>query len=254
AVDQAGNRRTNLADTISVTNRGPASLLPVVINEWMADNAGPGGLADPADGLFQDWFELFNPNTTAVDLSGYFLTDDLANPTKFSIPPNTVIAGRGFLLAWADENGSQNSPASAGLHANFKLSSSGEALGLFAPDGFSPQHTVVFGPQFENVSQGLFPDGAMGSIDFMTNWTPRAPNRLDLPASPEITACAVEAGRVTLTVRAIPGRSYRLEYKDDLGAPAWIPLGTGRTAASAILTLTGPIGPEPQRFLRVRLE
>ncbi|MBI2929016.1 MAG: lamin tail domain-containing protein, partial [Verrucomicrobia bacterium] len=254
AVDQAGNRRTNLADTISVTNRGPASLLPVVINEWMADNAGPGGLADPADGLFQDWFELFNPNATPVDLRGYFLTDDLANPTKFSIPTNTVIAGRGFLLVWADENGSQNSPTNADLHANFKLTGSGETLGIFAPDGFSPQHTVVFGPQFENVSQGLFPDGAIGSIHFMTNWTPRAANRLDLPASPEITAFAVEAGRVTLTVSAIPGRSYRLEYKDDLNAPAWIPLGTVRTAASPILTLTEPVGPEPLRFFRVRLD
>jgi hypothetical protein len=24
------------------------------------------GYADPADGLFQDWFELFNPNTNSV--------------------------------------------------------------------------------------------------------------------------------------------------------------------------------------------
>ncbi len=254
AVDLTGNRRTDLVDTITVTNSAPAALRPVVINEWMADNAGPGGMADPVDGLFQDWFELFNPNATSVDLSGYYLTDDLAQPTKWAIPTNTIIAGRGFLLVWADEDGSQNSPTNADLHANFKLSTGGEALGLFAPDGYSPQHAIVFGPQSENVSQGLFPDGAVGSIHFMTNWTPRASNRLDLPAAPEITAFVVEAGTMTLTFSAVPGRSYRLEYKEDLNTPVWTPVGNTWVAASAILTLNEQIEPGPQRFFRVRME
>jgi len=220
----------------------------------MADNARPGGLADPADGRYQDWFELFNPNTTAVDLSGYHLTDDLADPTKFTIPTNTVIAGRGFLLVWADANASQNASTNADLHVNFRLSNAGEALGLFAPDGLSPQHTVLFGPQFENVSQGLFPDGAIDSIHFMTNWTPRAANRLGLPPAPRITAFVMESGRMTLTFSAIPGRSYHVEYKDDLSAPAWTPLGEVRTATGPSLTLRVGLGSDPQRFFRIRLE
>src|SRR4030095_2806077 len=98
--------------------------------------------ADAADGLFQDWFELFNPNASAVDLGGYHLTDDISNPTKFTVPTNTIIAGRGFLLVWADEDGAQNSPTNSDLHANFRLNDSGEVLGLYAPGGFAPQHTV----------------------------------------------------------------------------------------------------------------
>src|SRR4029078_12615530 len=134
--------------------------LPVVINEWMANSAGPDGLTDPADGLFQDWFELFNPNETLVNLIGYYLTDDLSRPTKWTIPTNTIIPARGFLLVWADDGAALNPSTNTDLHANFKLNAFGESIGLFAPDGISPEHLVSFGPQFQDVSQGLFPDGA----------------------------------------------------------------------------------------------
>ena len=254
ALDRAGNRLTNRTDTITVTNTLPPALVPVVINEWMADNAGPGGLADPADGLFQDWFELFNPNPTPVNLGGYYLTDNLANPTKFPIPTNTVIAPRGFLLVWADENGTQNSPTNADLHANFRLSNNGEALGLFAPDGLSPQHTVTFGAQLLNISQGLFPDGAVGSAFSMTNWTPRSANQLGAPPTPTISAITAEAGLLRLTISAVPGRSYQVEHKDRLDAPAWLPIGGARTATTGSLVFDVNIGPEPQRFFRIRLQ
>jgi hypothetical protein len=254
-VDLNGNRPANRTSTINVTNTALPALLPVVINEWMADNVGPGGYSDPADGLFQDWFELFNPNATAVNLGGFYLTDNLSNPTKFLIPSNTVIAARGFLLVWADENGSQNLATNNDhLHANFKLNNGGEALGLFAPDGISPQHTVTFGPQFANVSQGLYPDGAVGTSYLMTNWTPRASNRLGPPPGPAITAITSEPGTLHLTISAIPGRSYRVEYKDSLDAPAWLPLGALLRAVTESLVFDLNIGPEPQRFFRVRLE
>jgi hypothetical protein len=160
--------------TPRATNNPALAPVSAVINEWMADNAGPDGFPDPADGLFQDWFELFNPNTNAVDLSGYYLTDNLGQPTKFLIPANTVIPARGYLLVWADNNTAQNG-LNADLHANFQLNNGGEALGLFAPDG-TPQSTVVFGQQIQNVSQGRWPDGDTNAVYFMTNFTPRASN------------------------------------------------------------------------------
>jgi hypothetical protein len=254
AVDRNGNRPANRADTIIVTNNVPAALMPVVINEWMADNAGPDGSADPADGLFQDWLELFNPNAVPVNLGAYFLTDNLANPTKFLIPSNTVIGARGFLLVWADEDGSQNSPTNADLHANFRLSNDGEALGLFAPDGLSPQHTVTFGAQGLNVSQGLFPDGAVGTRFLMTNWTPRASNQLGPPPAPQILGITSEPGALHFTIGSTAGHRYQLEYKESLDAPAWLPIGGTRTATTGSLGFDVNIGPEPQRFFRVRLQ
>src|SRR6185503_20117525 len=144
-------------DTITVTNNGSGSPLPVTINEWMADNAGPFGFPDAQDGLYQDWFELYNPNTNAVNLAGFFLTDNLSQPTKWQIPAGTTIPSRGFLLFWADNETAQNATSTNGhLHAGFQLNNGGEAIGLYSPGGIA-QHTVVFGRQFENVSQGLYP-------------------------------------------------------------------------------------------------
>ena len=253
-VDRINNRRPDLQDSISITNTQPPVLKPVVINEWMADNVGPGGFRDSVDGLFQDWFELFNPNDVPVDLSGYRLTDNLLVPTKWSIPTNTAIPARGFLLVWADEDGVQNSPTNADLHANFRLNNGGESLGLFSPDGLSPQHAVTFGTQFANVSQGLFPDGMVGSSFLMTNWTPRAPNQLGLPAAPVISGVSFNAAEAVLSFQALPGRTYRIEYTDDLDTPGWIEDNATHTAVNGVITVNLPGTALPQRFFRVRLQ
>jgi hypothetical protein len=253
-IDNYGNRLTNAFDTITVTNQGPSALQPVVINEWMADNAGPLGLADPADGLFQDWFELFNPNTNSVSLAGFFLTDNLSQPSKWQIPAGTIIGARNFLLVWADNQPEQNADrnASADLHAGFQLSSGGEAIGLFSPSGVV-QHTVIFGPQIENVSEGLFPDGNTNGFHSMTNWTPRAPNTLAGPLS--FTTISLDNGTLTLMWSAIPGRAYRIEFKDELSAELWTQLGDELVAFDTTLSITDTPPAFVHRFYRViRLE
>ncbi len=253
-VDNYGNPVTNATDSITVTNLGTLPPAPVVINEWMADNAGPGGFADPLDGLFQDWFELYNPNNVPVNLSGFHLTDNLSQPTKWQIPANTVIAPRGFLLVWADNEANQSGLGSHGdLHASFALSLSGEALALYSPDG-TPQHQVVFGPQIQNVSQGLFPDGNTNGIFFMTNWSPRASNQLGAPPAPRLVELGLgDNGGIWFEAEVIPNRTYRVEYKDDLTAPFWLPLGVNRTAGGPLLTITDPVADRPQRFYRMLL-
>jgi hypothetical protein len=249
-VDNYGRPITNALDTITVTNTGPSALEPVVINEWMADNAGPDGLADPADGLFQDWFELFNPNTNAFNLSGYYLTDNLSLPTKWRIPTNTLISARGFLLVWADNQPDQNiGPHASALHAGFQLSAGGEALGLFAPNGVTPQSTVVFGGQLQNVSQGFFPDGDTNVVFSMTNFTPRAANTLAGPL--RIADISFSATTVTLTWSAIPGRAYRVEYKDDLSAPTWSLLVDAVEAAGNTISVSDGLSPSGHRFYRI---
>ena len=62
---------------------------PLLISELLADNTT--GLRD-ADGHYADWIELHNPTTSPVNLDGYFLTDDPADPDKWrlralSLPP-----------------------------------------------------------------------------------------------------------------------------------------------------------------------
>ncbi|MCH6255649.1 CotH kinase family protein [Puniceicoccaceae bacterium K14] len=93
----------------------------IVINEFMASN--DAAYADP-QGDFDDWIELHNISDSEVDLSGMYLSDNAGNPRKWEIPEGTLIAAGGYLIVWADEDGSDE----LGLHANFKLSASGEEI------------------------------------------------------------------------------------------------------------------------------
>ncbi len=83
------NRRFFSYPSPRATNN-EASLVSVYINEWMADNDAV--LADPADGNYEDWFELYNAGTGTVDLSGYTLTDTLGTPALKSRARSTSVA------------------------------------------------------------------------------------------------------------------------------------------------------------------
>ena len=169
------------------TNNPTLVPVPAIVNEWMADNSPPGGFPDPFNDAYDDWFELFNPNTNTVDLSGYYLSGNLTKPKKFLIPSGTLIPSHQFLLVWADDNPALNGTGTNGdLHVPFRLAASGDSIGLFAPDT-TPQSTVTFGQQFPNVSQGRWPDGnAGGGIYFMTNFTPRAANVINQSNHPPV--------------------------------------------------------------------
>jgi hypothetical protein len=145
----------------------------VFINEWMAANTAT--LADAADGDFDDWFELYNPNPTAADLSGYYLTDNVNQWNKSRIPDGTVIPAGGFMLVWADGHLELNA-TNRDVHTSFQLNRDGDEIGLYASSRILVDY-VAFGPQINNVSQGRYPDGS-SSIYYLTNPTPRAPNLL----------------------------------------------------------------------------
>lgn len=117
------------------------------INELMAQNAA---IIMDADGEYSDWIEIYNPTSNPVDLSGWWLTDDHAEPMKWEFPQVTLPA-QGYLLVFA--SGKNYRIAGQELHTNFKLSKSGEFLGLYnsgltAVSIFNP----IFPEQQENVS------------------------------------------------------------------------------------------------------
>ena len=139
------------------------------INEFLAANDSV--LADEA-GDYDDWVELYNAGHSELDLSGLFLTDNLAAPAKWPFP-DTSIPARGFLLVWADTEENEGK-----LHANFNLGAAvGEQLGLFAAG--SGQSLIVdtlsFGPQAVDTSSGRAPDGSTKWRLFPTP-TPGKPN------------------------------------------------------------------------------
>lgn len=77
----------------------PTTNWPVVLlNEFMAANRST--LADE-DGEYSDWIELHNTTETAVDLSGWALSDRADDPFQWRFPEGTLIPDRGCLLVWA---------------------------------------------------------------------------------------------------------------------------------------------------------
>jgi len=168
--------------TPAATNSVALPPISVSINEWMADNATT--LLNPATSKFDDWFEIYNPSNVTANLAGYYLTDTLTNQFQFQIPSGYTIPPHGFLLIWADGKSSANTNTSPDLHVDFKLDKTGEAIGLFAPDGTAID-ALTFGPQTTDISEGRYPDGSVFR-SFMPLPTPRTNNIV--PNTPPVLA------------------------------------------------------------------
>jgi spore coat protein H len=150
-----------------VAGFAPPSLM---LNELMADNVAT--LVDPGEpGQYPDWLELHNAGSEPLDLGGFFLTDDPADPTRYPIPPGTIIPAGGFLLFYAD-----GEPDQGPLHTSFSLSADGEMLGLYAAGGRVRIDAVTFPAQQPDMSFGRQQDGT-GGWGFRLWPTPGMSNR-----------------------------------------------------------------------------
>jgi len=247
-LDRVGVSMGSATGTVTIIYTGiVAPPVSVFINEWMAANTN--SIADPADGDFDDWFELFNAGTGSVDLSGYFLTDTFTNKTKWTIPSGTTIPPGGFRLVWADEEEQQTG---ADLHVNFKLGQGGEEIGLFAPDGTLIDH-VAFGSQTNDLSQGRWPDGGT-NLYFMPTPTPRLPNTIPVPTPPTLLGYRrLPGGQIEMTWGTSAGRTYQLEYKNVLNEANWSVLGSPTFSPGTALIFGDDFSASPQRFYRLGL-
>lgn len=131
------------------TNTSPID--GIVINELMASNTST--VMDES-AQYEDWIELYNGGATAVDLQGWYLTDTPFEPTKWQFPAGTVMAPNAYMIVWADEDASQGD-----MHANFKLSASGESVLLFDPDTALVDQ-VDFPEQVTDLGYARIPNGS----------------------------------------------------------------------------------------------
>ncbi|MBL8899041.1 MAG: lamin tail domain-containing protein, partial [Planctomycetes bacterium] len=167
---------------------------PIHINEFVAQNVT--GIVDE-NSQHEDWLELYNDSTVAVDASGMWLTDDLSR-TKYQLRTGTIIPARGTLLVWCDEDGTQGP-----YHANFKLSASGEAVGLFASDGVTLVDSFVFGTQVADIATGRLYDGQGPWVSLPTP-TPAARNEIAFCGTRSYTALASATHRLRLALSGSP--------------------------------------------------
>jgi hypothetical protein len=105
------------------------------------------------DGDSSDWIEIANPSDEAIELGGWYLTDDADTLTKWRFPGTRIGAGE-HLIVFA--SGKDLKRSATELHTNFRLSGDGEFLALVKPDGLTiaSQFRPAFPPQFDDVSYG----------------------------------------------------------------------------------------------------
>lgn len=129
-----------------------AALPPVTacINEFMATNAMT---VDDGSGEYPDWIELHSLSDEDQSLKEHVLSDDLEDRNQHRIEADLVLPARGFVLLWADAQ-----PALGPHHLSFRLSRSGEAVGLFGPSA-EPIDAVVYEEQATDFSAARVTDG-----------------------------------------------------------------------------------------------
>jgi len=124
----------------------------IKINELLAQNDSTNS---DQDGEFDDWIEIVNSTNEVISLEGLFLTDDHENLEKWQFPDGAIIQPEQFLLVWCDNDENQG-----GLHTNFKLSASGEFIGIIDRDGNSIIDSITFPEQASDIAYGRYPDSS----------------------------------------------------------------------------------------------
>jgi hypothetical protein len=167
--EKAGWRASATAGGSPGADDPPPPVPPVWINEVLTHTDPP----------LLDSIELYNPNSTEVDLSYWYLTDQRSAPKKYRMRPDTKIGAGGYLLL-TETDFNSGSPDS------FLLDSHGEEIYLYSAnaageltgysDGFgfgAAQNGVSFGRHVNSAGQVSYPAQEHNSLG-SANAGPRA--------------------------------------------------------------------------------
>lgn len=187
----------------------------VVINELMASNSTT--VADN-NNQYDDWIELHNKSTAAVNVGGWYISDNAANRKKWQIPAGTTIPASGYLIIWADEDSSQNTTTH--LHANFKLSASGETVLLSGSDT-AILDQVTYGQLITDKTYGRKPNGTgdffVLSPTFNANNNTATTNTVDILADNDLKIFPNPANTEGVTVQLNVDKDFDLRVYNALG-------------------------------------
>ena len=138
-----------------------------------------------SDGDHSDWIEIHNPSQESQALTGWYLTDDFKELTKWRFP-ELVLEGGGFLVVFA--SGKDRRQLLDDLHTNFKLNELGEYLALVDPSGkrvvheFLPKYPPLSGDDSFGIRSSFFEEvigrlpGAYRRTAYFSDPTPGGPN------------------------------------------------------------------------------
>jgi gliding motility-associated-like protein len=139
----------------------------VVINEFCFANYSDYAVG----GEFEDWVEFYNPTAAAINIGGYWLSDNVLNPQKYQIPATVSVPANGYKLILISGVGAYDPGFLGQTNTSFKVSqSNGEELVFSSPAGviLESYDFDVISPNQRNQSYGRVPNGT-GSMIIQTN-------------------------------------------------------------------------------------
>lgn len=198
--------------TVSILFSGCHEILDpdpgLYINEFLASNSGTN--VDPMNQEEVDWIELFNAYDSAVDLSDFYLTDNLKDTAKWTFPKGTIIDAKCYLIIWADGQ-------DTALHTNFKLSKSGEEIALFSKDK-ELLDMVEYKAQDVNISYGRKWDGFEDwtyfnePTPYFSNSKHKGTNKILYSAEPEFSEVAGNYNQELIISISSPVKNAEIWY------------------------------------------
>jgi gliding motility-associated-like protein len=196
----------------------------VKINEYSASNVG--GVTDNT-GDNPDWVELYNAGATAVNVSGWNLSDNPSKLNKYTLPAGTIIAPSGFLRIWCSGKGAP-ADAPGNIHANFKLTQCNNDW-IILTNGGALKDSVQMRRTQASHSRGRKPDGSV-TWNVFTAPTPDATNSsTGYTAYAPTPVMSIPAGFYTgtklVSLSVTPSASLTIHYTTDGSEPT-----TGSTA------------------------
>src|ERR1041385_4077672 len=140
----------------------PAAHAQLVINEYTAANTT--GTDVDNFGAYEDWVELYNGSSSAINLTGYYLSDDIAVPNKYQFPSGTINSHSWFKVICSG----QNVVMTGFYHTNFTLTQcKPEKIILSDPSGLILDSLTMKRNQVDN-TWGRTTDGANTWSVFLT--------------------------------------------------------------------------------------
>jgi hypothetical protein len=212
-----------------------ASTAQVVINEYSCSNRA---ITD-AYNNYEDWIELYNGGSSAVNLAGYYLSDKLDNPTKWQFPAVSIPANGRLVVVCSRRNGLFGGVP----HTNFTLTQiEPEDIVFSAPDGTLIESVPIVVAQ-RNHSRGRITDGSStwGVFATPTYGTPNTGSWLSYTEKPVLSlAPGFYQGTQSVTM-SVSDPSLTIRYTTNGSEPT--------TASTAY---TGPISISQTTVVRAR--
>jgi hypothetical protein len=147
----------------------------------------------------QEWAEIYNTNTTTVNLSGFKVDDDEGKASPYTIPEGTTIAGLGYLYVLFDA----------------KLNNSGDVIRFLAPDG-----SVIESHHYTSATQGsAWAKDTAGSWKQTTTPTLGSANKitdlLGLASTPSLSPTPTVLAEATSSSEATPSSATKIKLTSE---------------------------------------